>query len=161
MLEQWMHLVVLGRPESEAQAENLMLKARMNAARRGDIVAEVQAPVEHSRESLDRALQRVRSCCEPVTAPRGTLQFQLHFCAIQAGNAEQLRTNEPKRTELYESVHLLLLTYDALASDMSRAGYSPDEAIIVKADIAKYTSARDEVGIGAGEFLRSRHPAEA
>jgi hypothetical protein len=47
--------------------------------------------------------------CEVGRSPSGlsdTAAFMHYFSAKESGNAEQLKTNEPKRLELYNPWHL-------------------------------------------------------
>ena len=88
---------------------------------------------EQERKDLDAALEHLRNLCEIVAPPKGTLQYQHYFCAKEAGNADQLKANEPKRVELYKSVSSLVRAYAVLANDMISAGYTPAQAAAIKA----------------------------
>ncbi|HEX3732639.1 MAG TPA: HsdR family type I site-specific deoxyribonuclease [Mycobacteriales bacterium] len=107
--------------------------------------------VQKARENLDEALETVRALCEPVAPPKNTVQYQAYFCAIESGNAEQLKANEPKRVELYKAVAAATRAYGNLANDMAAAGYSEVEAAAIKAEIGHYANVRTEVKLGAGE----------
>jgi type I restriction enzyme R subunit len=109
--------------------------------------------VEKAREGLDEALERVRAICEPVAPPKNTLQYQQYFCAREQGNAEQLKSNEPKRVDLYKAIAAATRAYGNLANEMGDAGYSDAEAAAIKAEIAHYAAVRDEVKLGAGEDI--------
>jgi type I restriction enzyme, R subunit len=106
-----------------------------------------------AREDLDEALERIRGLCEAVAVPKGTLQYQQYFCAMETGNADQLKANEPRRVELYKSVAAVVRAYANLANEMGAAGYSDVEAAAIKAEIAHYAAVRDEVKLGAGENI--------
>ena len=106
---------------------------------------------EQERKDLDEALERIRALCEPVAPPKETLQYQHYFCAAEAGNADQLKANEPKRVELYKSVSGLVRAYAVLANDMDSAGYSVEQAAAIKKEVAHYVAVRDEVKLGANE----------
>jgi type I restriction enzyme R subunit len=103
------------------------------------------------RKDLDEALERIRALCEAVAPPKGTLQYQRYFCAMDAGNPDQLKANEPKRVELYKTVSSLVRAYAVLANDMEAAGYTSAETASIKAEVAHYVAVRDEVKIGAKE----------
>ncbi|MFP3701630.1 hypothetical protein SB758_39770, partial [Burkholderia sp. SIMBA_013] len=81
----------------------------------------------------------------------GTLQYQRYFCAIEQGNAQQIKNNEAKRVELYKSVAALVRTYGAIANDMAEAGYSATETAAIAKEVTHYVAVRDEVKLGAGE----------
>lgn len=104
-----------------------------------------------AREDLDQSLEKIRALCEPVRPPKNTLQYQQYFCAADQGNTEQLKTNEPKRVELYKCVTALVRTYGNLANEMTAAGFSDAEAASIKDEVAHYANVRDEVKLGAGE----------
>jgi type I restriction enzyme R subunit len=106
---------------------------------------------EQEREDLDDALERIHALCEPVAPPKETLQYQHYFCAAEAGNADQLKANEPKRVELYKSVSGLVRAFAVLANDMEAAGYSAGQAAAIKKDVTHYVAVRDEVKLGANE----------
>ncbi|MFH5230820.1 type I restriction endonuclease subunit R [Antrihabitans spumae] len=108
---------------------------------------------EKAREDLDEALEKIRALCEPVAPPKDTLQYQQYFCAKDAGSAEQLKANEPKRVELYKAVSSVVRAFGAIANEMKEAGYSDAEAAAIKAEIAHYSNVRDEVKLGAGEDI--------
>lgn len=107
--------------------------------------------VAKARQDLDEALERIRALVEPVAPPKGTLQYQQYFCALEQGNAEQLKANEPKRVELYKSVAAVTRAYANIANEMADAGYSTAEAESIKKEIAHYVDVRAEVKLGAGE----------
>lgn len=116
-----------------------------------DIDGLLKDRIEEARHDLDDALETVRLLCEPVAAPRGTLQYQHYFCATDEGNAEQLRANESKRVDLYKAVATLVRAYSALANEMGKAGYTESKAASIKAEVTHYVAVRDEVKLGAGE----------
>ncbi len=116
-----------------------------------DIEGLLSDRIEKARDDLDEALERVRALVEPVAPPKNTLQYQQYFCAVEQGNAEQLKANEPKRVELYKAVAAVTRAYGNLANEMTAAGYSPAEAEAIKKEIAHYVDVRAEVKLGAGE----------
>jgi type I restriction enzyme R subunit len=107
--------------------------------------------IESARSDLDDALERIRALCEPVSPPKGTIEFQQFFCAVDDGNAEQLKANEPKRVELYKAVAALVRTFGNLANEMEEAGYTDKQAKEIKAEVSFYANLRDEIKLGAGE----------
>lgn len=116
-----------------------------------DIEGLLSDRIEKAREDLDDALERVRALVEPVAPPKNTLQYQQYFCAMEQGNAEQLKANEPKRVELYKAVAAVTRAFANLANEMTEAGYSDAEAEAIKKEIAHYVDVRAEVKLGAGE----------
>lgn len=116
-----------------------------------DIEGLLSDRINKARENLDEALESIRALVEPVAPPRNTLQYQQYFCALEQGNAEQLKANEPKRVQLYKAIAAVTRTYANLANDMTTAGYSMTEAEAIKTEIAHYVNVRAEVKLGAGE----------
>jgi type I restriction enzyme R subunit len=116
-----------------------------------DIEGLLSDRIEKARDDLDEALERIRALVEPVAPPKNTLQYQQYFCAVEQGNAEQLKANEPKRVELYKAVAAVTRAYGNLANEMTDAGYSVTEAEAIKKEIAHYVDVRAEVKLGAGE----------
>lgn len=116
-----------------------------------DIEGLLSDRIEKAREDLDDALERVRALVEPVALPKNTLQYQQYFCAMEQGNAEQLKANEPKRVELYKAVAAVTRAFANLANELTDAGYSAAEAEAMKKEIAHYVDVRAEVKLGAGE----------
>jgi type I restriction enzyme R subunit len=116
-----------------------------------DIEGLLSSRIDKAREDLDDAMETIRALCEPVDPPKNTLQYQHYFCAMEQGNDEQLKANEPKRVKLYKAVAAASRAFANLANEMSAAGYSEIEAAAIKAEIAHYTDVRLEVKIGANE----------
>ena len=57
--------------------------------------------LEKARERLEEAREAVKALCEPVELPRDTAAYLRYFCAVESGNADQLKANEQKRLTLY------------------------------------------------------------
>jgi len=53
-----------------------------------------------AKEDLEEAREAIKALCEPVAPPKDTLAYLRFFCAVESGNAEQLKENEPKRLAL-------------------------------------------------------------
>nr|WP_202951345.1 MULTISPECIES: type I restriction endonuclease subunit R [Mycobacterium ulcerans group] len=109
--------------------------------------------LDQARDDLDEELERIRAQVEPVAPPKNTLQYQQYFCAIEPGNAEQLKDNEPKRVELYKAVAAVTRAFANLANDMNAAGYSDAEVEAIRTEIDHYVAVRAEVKLGAGEDI--------
>ncbi len=118
-----------------------------------DIDGLLKDRTQQDRQDLDEALERVRALCEPVSPPKGTLEYQHYFVSLEPGDAEQIKLNEPKRVELYKSVASLVRAYGTLANDMESAGYTAAEAASIKSEVTDYVAVRNEVERGAGENI--------
>lgn len=120
---------------------------------RKDIEGLLKDRLKQARQDLDEALEKARALVELVAPPKGTLEHQHYFCAIEAGNAAQLKANEPKRVELYKTVSTLVRAYGAIANDLVAVGYTVAEAEAIKKEVSHFVAVRDEVRLGAGEKL--------
>lgn len=107
--------------------------------------------IDKARDDLDDALERIRALCEPVLPPKGTDQYRAYFVSNVAGDAAQIKANEPKRVELYKAVSGVVRAFANLANDMAEAGYSPADVEKIKKEIAHYSDVRAEVKLAAGE----------
>lgn len=103
------------------------------------------------RKDLNEALERIRALCEAVEAPKNPQQYQHYFVATEAGNAAQIKANEPKRVELYKSTAALTRAYAAIATDMDKAGYDDTQSASIAAEVKHYVDVVAEVKVGAGE----------
>ncbi|MFD8632367.1 type I restriction endonuclease subunit R [Streptomyces sp. NPDC059533] len=118
---------------------------------RQDIEGLLSNRIDKARQDLDEALERIRALCEPVAPPRNTLQYQQYFCAVEQGDAAQLKANEPKRVELYKAVAAVTRSFANLANDMEAAKYSAEETEDIRKEVRHYVDVRAEVKLGAGE----------
>ena len=114
-----------------------------------------------AREDLQEALEAVRALCEPVEVPRDSAAYLHYFCAMDSGNAEQLKDNEPKRLKLYKFVASLIRAYASITSELAEAGYKPDEIETIKNEVDHYSKVRDEVRLASGDYidLKAYEPA--
>ena len=118
-----------------------------------DVKGLLENRLEKARERLEEAREAVKALCEPVELPRDTAAYLRYFCAVESGNADQLKANEQKRLTLYKSVAGLLRAYANLANEMSEAGYSDAEAREIKAEVDRYERVRQEVKLGSGDYI--------
>ena len=93
--------------------------------------------------------------------PQSSAAFLHYFCAIEPGNAAQLKDNEPKRLKLYKFVAALVRAYAAIASELAEAGYTPDQVKKVQAEVDQASKLRDEVRLNSGDYidLKAYEPA--
>jgi type I restriction enzyme R subunit len=126
-----------------------------------DVKGLLENRLDKAREDLEDAREAVKALCEPVMAPRDTAAYLHYFCAIESGNAEQLKDNEPKRLKLYKFVAALIRAYASIASELAEAGYKPDEIDKIKGEVDHYSKVRDEVRLASGDYidLKAYEPA--
>jgi len=109
--------------------------------------------VKKADDDMQAALEAIRALCEPVPPPKGTQQYLEYFCAVEHGNAEQLKANEPRRVELYKAVSDLARAYANLAPYLNEAGYTADQAKALQAEVRDFVAVRGEVQLAAGEKI--------
>ncbi|MBK6357137.1 MAG: HsdR family type I site-specific deoxyribonuclease [Betaproteobacteria bacterium] len=126
-----------------------------------DVKGLLENRLDKAREDLEDAREAVRALCEPVAAPRDSTAYLHYFCAMESGNAEQLKDNEPKRLKLYKFVASLIRAYAGIASELAEAGYKPDEIETIKAEVDHFSKVRDEVKLASGDYidLKAYEPA--
>jgi type I restriction enzyme R subunit len=111
---------------------------------KADIEGLLKDRIQQGRERLEEAREAVKAVCEPVEPPRDTSQCLRYFCAVESGNAAQLKDNEPKRLTLYKLVAAYLRAYSNLANEMGEAGYSDVEAEEIRNEVGHYEKVRQE-----------------
>lgn len=112
-----------------------------------------------ARTDLDNSLETVRTLCEPVKAPRETKDFIHYFCGesgVEPEDEEQRSEKEALRLTLYQAVAKLIRAYTNLANEMNDAGYSDDQALAIKKEVAYFESVRDEVKLASGDLLEMK-----
>jgi type I restriction enzyme R subunit len=95
--------------------------------------------LDKARDDLEDARETVKALCEPVAAPKDSVAYLHYFCAVESGNAEQLKDNEPKRLKLYKFVAALIRAYASIASELAEAGYKPDQIETIKTEVDHYS----------------------
>lgn len=125
-----------------------------------DIVGLLKDRLEKGRENLEIAREIIQALCELVELPQDTPAYIRYFCG-DTTNAEDLKSNEPKRITLYKSVAALIRAYANLANDMEEAGYTPAEIAIIKQEVKHYEQVRTEVKLASGDYidLKTYEPA--
>ncbi len=102
---------------------------------------------------LEEAREAIKALCEPVEPPKGTLDYLRFFCAVESGNAEQLKENESKRLALYKMTAALLRSFANIASELADAGYSPAEIETIRSEADHFDKVRNEVKLASGDYI--------
>ncbi|MEI6414953.1 MAG: HsdR family type I site-specific deoxyribonuclease, partial [Pseudomonadota bacterium] len=118
-----------------------------------DVKGLLENRLDKAREDLEDAREAVKALCEPVAAPTDSAAYLHYFCAIESGNAEQLKDNEPNRLKLYKFVAALIRAYASIASELAEAGYKPDQIEKIKSEVDHYSKVRDEVRLASGDYI--------
>jgi len=120
---------------------------------KADITGLLNDRLEKAHERLEEAREAIKALCEPVELPRGTQEYMRYFCAIESGNAGQLKENESKRVALYKLAVSLIRAYADIANEMEKADYSPDEIEKIKLEVEHYEKVRTEIKIASGDYI--------
>ena len=118
-----------------------------------DVAGLLKDRLNKGKERLEELREAVKALCEPVEPPKETAAYVRFFCAIDSGDAVQLKDNEPKRVTLYRLVAALMRAYANLANEMAEAGYSSEEAAEAKAEVDHYEKVREEVKLASGDYV--------
>lgn len=128
---------------------------------KADIEGLLKDRLVQAKEKLEEALEIVEALCEEVEYPRETQQFLHYFCAKNTENKDELKDNEPKRLALYKSVASLMRAYASIANEMIKAGFTKDQASMIKKQVTYYEKVRSEVKLASGDYidLKAYEPA--
>ena len=118
-----------------------------------DVKGLLENRLDKAREDLEDAREAVKALCEPVAIPKTSTAYLHYFCALESGNAAQLKDNEPKRLKLYKFVATLIRAYAAIASELAEAGYTPEQIVKIKAEVDHASKVRDEVRLSSGDYI--------
>jgi len=118
-----------------------------------DVAGLLQDRLLKGRERLEETRQAVKALCEPVEQPKDSAAYRRYFCCRDAGNAEQLKANEPNRLTLYKHVAAFVRAYANLANELGEAGYSALEVAALKKEAEHYENLRQEVKLASGDYI--------
>jgi len=104
------------------------------------------------KKRLDQARETLHYLCEPVPLPREVEQFLHYFCG-DAANPDALNETEPLRAEFYKATAIFVRAFAAIAQDLIAAGYSEDDASLVRRDVEFYSDVRAAIKRHSGEEL--------
>ena len=127
-----------------------------------DITGLLKNRLEFGSQRLNKALKKVKSICEPVDNPKGTLEFLHYFVSddlgtISESREEKLKNTESRRIEFYDAVSDLVIAYTNIADEMTKAGYTKEEIAEIKGAVKYYNNARDEVMKSAGDYIELKN----
>ena len=126
-----------------------------------DVAGLLTDRLDKGRERLENAQEAIRALCEPVQPPRDTENYQRYFLGQDTDDKDALKNTEPKRIALYKYTASLVRAYANLANEMPEAGYSSEEIVQIKQEVAHYEKVRQEVKISSGDYidLKTYEPA--
>ncbi len=109
--------------------------------------------LEKGKERLEAAREAIKALCEPVSPPKDSLAYMHYFCAEDTSDKDALKENESKRIALYKQTGSLIRAYANLANEMPEAGYSSEEIVEIKQEVAYYEKVRQEVKLSSGDYI--------
>src|SRR2546430_14216472 len=112
----------------------------------------MKSRLEQGSERLEETREAIKALCEQVEPPRDTAAYLRFFCAVESGNAGQLKDNEPRRVALYKLAAAYLRAYASLANEMREAGYSDAKVEEIKHEVEHYKKVREEVKLASGDY---------
>src|SRR5207302_10447688 len=111
---------------------------------KADIEGLLKDRLQQGRERLEETREAIKALYEQVEPPRDTAAYLRFFCAVESGNAGQLKDNEPRRVTLYKLAAAYLRAYANMANEMREAGYSDGEVQEIKHEVDHYERVREE-----------------
>src|SRR5690606_23766087 len=63
----------------------------LDAYDKEDVKGLLENRLDKAKDDLEDAREAVKALCEPVAPPKGTPAYLHYFCAIESGNAAQLK----------------------------------------------------------------------
>ncbi len=118
-----------------------------------DVAGLLEDRLAKAQEHLEEAREAVKALCEPVDAPKDSAAYLRYFCTKDAGDAEQLKQNEPNRLALYRYVAALVRAFANVANEMSEAGYTPAQTELIRDEVGHYEKVRGEVKLASGDYV--------
>ena len=125
-----------------------------------DVSGLLKDRIATAKERLTAAFEDIRALCEPVKPPKETMDFIDYFCGDTEKPEDLYRTTQ-RRIALYKLTSALVRAFANLASDMSEAGYSKEEAERIRKEVQFYENVRAEIKLASGDYidLKAYEPA--
>ena len=118
-----------------------------------DIAGLLKDRLEKGKERLDDARDRIKGLCEPVDPPKDIPDYIRYFCCEEIGNDAQIRSNEPKRIELYKLTAAFVRAYANIANEMIKAGYTEVTAQEIKDEVSHYDDVCQIIKLASGDYI--------
>lgn len=113
----------------------------------------VKTRVNEAEKELVTYLETLRFLCEPVEAPRSTLEYIRHFVWKNDGDLDELDENKPKRLALYTQTASLIRTFADVVGNLGEMGYSTDDIDKLYKEVDYYSKIRDEIKLASGDYI--------
>lgn len=114
-----------------------------------------------AKEHLEEARESIKALVEPVPPPQDQIAYLHYFCGADTTDPDERASNEPRRLALYKQTAALLRAYANLANEMDTAGYTPQQAEQIKAEVTHFEQVRLEVKLASADYidLKAYEPA--
>jgi type I restriction enzyme, R subunit len=118
----------------------------------GDNNVKLKDWLVEGKKQLDAAREALSYLCDPVPPPREMEQY-LHYLCGDASNANALSETEPLRVSFYKAVATFVRAYADIAQNLSEAGYSVAEVVVLQKEVDFYSDTRAAIKKHSGEEL--------
>lgn len=116
-----------------------------------DVAGLLKDRLTSAKQHLDEMLEQTLALCEPVREPRGVPEYLAYFVP-EADAPDAVRTAaERTRVDFYKAVGSLVRAFAALASELTDAGYTPEQAAKMKGQAQHFTDMREAVKLASGD----------
>lgn len=121
-----------------------------------DVKGLLKNRLEQGKKDLDEALEKLDGICQHVKHPKSLDDFFDYFVFDQATTLPEEQQgasleNANKREMFYNAVITLTNRYLAIATQMTEAGYSVDEAKAIHAKVNDYEKLRQSIMLRSGD----------
>lgn len=122
----------------------------------GDVAGLLKNRLTQGKKDLDEALEVLEGICINVKHPRNADSFFDYFVFDQATtpvDEQQAATieNSNKREMFYDAVRALVNRYLAIATQMTEAGYTVDEAKVIHDKVTDFDNLRSAIMLRSGD----------
>ena len=104
-----------------------------------------------AKQDLEEVREQVKALVEPVAPPKGTQEYLTYFISPERSSEEKIKSDERNRLTLYKLVSAYVRTYSEIASEMVDAGFTLEESVKIKAEVAHFEALRSEVKLASGD----------
>ncbi|MBR1369278.1 restriction endonuclease subunit R [Methanocalculus chunghsingensis] len=104
------------------------------------------------RERLEEIREAIKALCEPVEPPRASRDYIRYFCG-SSDDPIALKRTEPLRVDLYKRAGTFLRRYADIAGEMREAGYTDQEARVIRGEVAHFEKLREEIMRASGDYI--------
>ena len=119
----------------------------------GDVEGLLKDRFKQAKERLDDNLDKVVALCEPVHPKTQKEYFKFFGTEPEGKTEEQIKEDEEKRVSYYKMVSSLVRAYADIANEMSKAGYTQEEAENIKHQVKFYSDLKEDVKQASGDYI--------